>query len=430
MGFYDFTCSCQDGSKTEEGRPANCSQADVCSTQPCGANQSCSVTAEGIFLCTCNPPFFGSVVGKPAACGFDECSAGSLRMCGPGQVCRDEDTTRLGTFNCSCLPPYNGSRIAKSADCWHDDCRDHPCGEGQTCIDGSPAPGIFYCQCKSGYMTTNRPARCTFNECREREETRGCFQCFDAFDRPDSVGDYKCVCSREGEERIGSPCFSSAAALEGEGSMDGGGSSMWILFAAALVLGVLAGAGLVVLFLIRHRARRIKFKDISKFGSPISLGETAGDTSTPVFPKYASMGRSVDDEMPTFSSLSVDRSRSAFPKFASTVKSVDEIPPTSSLSVDRPRTAVRTPRVSKGSRPRPSAISVSKDSPRPFRTRGWSGVSFDQPLRSPTSPNNSMSHGGGIRQPLRSPVSTGPPPGHPLRSPVSPGGMSQTRGFV
>eukprot|EP00756_Hemistasia_phaeocysticola_P033178 Hpha_TRINITY_DN16452_c0_g3::TRINITY_DN16452_c0_g3_i1::g.161318::m.161318 len=259
-GFRDFTCSCKDGSRTSTGVPANCSDGTACQGDPCGSGQTCSQTSTGGFVCACEAPSFGTADGAPAVCYLDECNVGSVPLCGLGQACHDDDTSNLGTFNCTCLPPWNGSKIGAPADCWHDDCRSNPCDETQVCVDDGPGFGTFFCECKGGYKATNRAAKCIYDECAEREETKNCTQCFDPHDSPSSVSDYRCFCEDRKVE-IGSPCkVFNAADLEGPAEKTEEGSD-WLL--VVIIAGSVACLACLGAALLWHRRRvRAKFTDI------------------------------------------------------------------------------------------------------------------------------------------------------------------------
>eukprot|EP00756_Hemistasia_phaeocysticola_P033180 Hpha_TRINITY_DN16452_c0_g5::TRINITY_DN16452_c0_g5_i1::g.161336::m.161336 len=261
-GFFDFTCSCKDGSRQVTGGPANCSDNDACAAGPCGDGQTCTNTADGGFRCNCEAPNFGTAVGKAAVCEFDECHVGSLKMCGAGQACHDDDTLKLGTFNCTCLPPYNGSKIGGPANCWHDDCQDNPCSEEQYCVDEGPGFGTYHCVCKGGYKATNRAAACVYDECVEREEAKKCFQCFDPHDSPVSVSDYRCFCNVEGDVRVGSPCtVFSAADLEGPADKVDEGSDWFLVILISLITAAVACIGAALL--VVRRRRKTKFAEIA-----------------------------------------------------------------------------------------------------------------------------------------------------------------------
>jgi len=258
-GFADYTCSCKDGSNTAKGGPADCSAASRCALQPCGAGQDCTETATS-FLCSCRRPHFGTAEGGPAVCRFDECSEGSLKVCGAGQTCRDDDTENLGTFNCSCLPPWTGSKTGGPAECWHDDCRDDPCGGGQRCVDEDRGWGTFSCVCDfNAYTSTNRRAACIYDECKERDETRVCTRCSDLPPySPHSIGDYNCYCA-DSTRQVGRPCLGSAVANSPSEGVDGGSDYTLVLVVSAGVALLSCAGGALVMKVCQ---RKTHFKEV------------------------------------------------------------------------------------------------------------------------------------------------------------------------
>eukprot|EP01062_Namystynia_karyoxenos_P076908 TRINITY_DN762_c1_g1_i1.p1 TRINITY_DN762_c1_g1~~TRINITY_DN762_c1_g1_i1.p1 ORF type:complete len:1434 (+),score=327.74 TRINITY_DN762_c1_g1_i1:70-4371(+) len=158
-GFRDFVCTCKDGS-VRVGGPADCGGKDpavLCNGVTCGGGQAC---VGG--LCQCMYPTYGVAPGTAADCRMDDCYAGSVEVCGQGQMCTDPDTRRAQNYVCACLPPFAGAAVGARASCRFDDCAGDPCGPLQTCTDPFPdQPGMYLCHCNGGgahKAARNRPA--------------------------------------------------------------------------------------------------------------------------------------------------------------------------------------------------------------------------------------------------------------------------------
>eukprot|EP00659_Diplonema_papillatum_P023440 gene23440-biopygen6176 len=198
---------------------------DECASSPCGAGgasgQTCADpdrTTGGTYVCTCAGDASVTALGKPAACGANECDA---KPCGDGQTCEDPDTSAAGNYRCECS---NGvAQTGAAAACESDECAAAaaPCGAGQTCDDPNFAADSlrdYVCTCTSdtAVTATGRPAACPVNECESKAKACGKEQTCADQDQF-SENDFVCTCEANATlTRTGGP----AACQEDECASD------------------------------------------------------------------------------------------------------------------------------------------------------------------------------------------------------------------
>ncbi|KAL8605787.1 hypothetical protein ACOMHN_011149 [Nucella lapillus] len=161
----DYTCDCPSG---WQGK--NCTEEDLCPTQPCQNKAACLFTGHGQYKCQCPSDYFGKNCQN-----YDLCVATS--PCQNGAICRMHDN---GAYSCACPDYFSGLHCNVP-----DPCSPSPCGERGICVKKSDK--MASCVCHSGF----RGDRC--------EEVDACqtspFTCANGgICKPAANGAYTCTC--------------------------------------------------------------------------------------------------------------------------------------------------------------------------------------------------------------------------------------------